>query len=79
VQNSRALNYTLLHVLVAALQVYGNSTRPRTYTILEVVGCTPGGSLADNDALQATLQVRQGGGGEHSREQHSLVQHTTFW
>jgi hypothetical protein len=41
----------------ACAQVYGSSSRPRTYTILEVVGCTPGGSLADNSALEATLQV----------------------
>jgi hypothetical protein len=43
--------------LVGPAEVYGDSTRPRTYTILEVVGCIPGGSLPDTGALEATLQV----------------------
>jgi hypothetical protein len=44
-------------VFVAALQVYGNSTRPRTYTILELVGCSSNGNIAQGAALEAMLQV----------------------
>jgi hypothetical protein len=44
-------------------QVYGGSVRPRTYTILEVVGCTPGGALSTTVPLEATLKVKGVGGG----------------
>jgi hypothetical protein len=39
------------------MQVYGGSVRPRTYSILEVVGCTPGGTLSPTVPLEATLKV----------------------
>jgi hypothetical protein len=46
--------------LLGPQEVHGESARPRTYTILEVVGCSPGGSLPETGAVEATLKVRPG-------------------
>jgi hypothetical protein len=51
-----ATNTTATHI--HHTQVYGGSVRPRTYTILEVVGCTPGGALSPTVPLEATLKVK---------------------
>jgi hypothetical protein len=54
----------MLRTHTIPIQVYGGSVRPRTYTILEVVGCTPGGTLSSTVPLEATLKVGAGGEGE---------------